>query len=154
MNKQTRVTRRFQLSLKGILVIVTLAGTILGLNKHVQHSQSVCHAQQSVTDAIFTHEEKNMRKNIGFDSIEVKLSRGSSDGNGFRWDQRIRVDLQSEERENVVSIKVDGGYVYLIGILRRVTIRDDGSPHNRDLIKKLTQAYDENKWKYRIVTEE
>lgn len=154
MAKQTRVIRRFQLSLKGIFVIVTIAGIILGLNMQIQHSRSVCHAQQSLTDTIFIHAGKNLQKKPGFKSLEVKFRGGQMDGNGFQWNERIWADLPSDGHENVVSIKVEGGYVYLIGILHRITIHDNGSSHNRDLIEKLTQAYDENKWKYRIVTED
>jgi hypothetical protein len=66
----------------------------------------------------------------------------------------VQVDLKEERRQNVVSLKVEGGYVHWIGVFCRITIRDDGSPYSRQLIDKLTQAYDNKKWKYRLVSEE
>jgi osmotically-inducible protein OsmY len=140
MTTHTRVTRRVQFGLKGIFIIVTLAGIALGLIMHAQHSQSVCYTQQSVTDTIFTCEEKSMRTKFDFESIEVKLGGGQADRNGFQWDEKIRVDSKSEGCGNVVSIKVEGGVVYLIGFLRPITIHGHGSSRSKDLIKKLTQA--------------
>lgn len=132
--------------------MVTIAALIVGSMVRVRRSLAVMRAQISVTEDLLRQESEALGGSSRFHVKKMSFSTGRVGGN--RWNHRVEVDLKDERRQNVVSLKVEGGYVHWIGVLYRITIRDDGSPYSRSLINKLTQAYDDKKWKYGIVSEE
>lgn len=153
---------RLRLSLRTLLLCVTVAGVIFGfIGRSVQRRKlraqrhAVMQEQYTVSNDIFARACTDSWLRSHNTNSDAYWSSGT--GGGFsgppRWDTgQVRwFCLPRGKQELGISIQVEGGLKELeVG---EITVHDHQGLYNRYVIEELTQAYAKKKWVYRIVNE-
>ena len=159
-SKRSGTPRRFRLSLRALIVCMTIIGAACGWIGREVYLKSVKAAGAAVMFEQFHVTRQAIDWNNAVHVSECRAARnkfwnpgGKSAACGRDWSLETKVVLSGLKDQSVVAVFLD-----VEGRLDPyrpvpITIRDRGGPYNEELIKRLTEAYDEKKWAYQIVSD-
>jgi len=159
--KRDHKRRRPRISLRALLLCVTLACVVFGLiGRSVQYqiARSRVYAtlveQHAVTERIMDRAASATWLHAHVDPRAMLSERhGGPQFGPADWEEELttRISLSDIRQDVGISLKMEGGFENLR--LRPITIHDHQGLYNNLVIEELEQAYKAKKWAYRIVTE-